>query len=278
MTAARFVILCLLPLVANPALAQEDVPDPYADRIVLGVGAAYLPSYEGSDDYSFTPAAMIQGRISNIVFFTRGTNLFVDVLADRNEIGWDIELGPAANLRRDRNTGIKDERVKALGKVDAAWELGGWAGIAKTGVLTSAYDNLSFRLSYLSDIGNSHKSYILTPSIEYGTPLSRTAYAGISLSADYVGKGFGDTYYAISPAGAADSSLSAYSVSGSGFRNIRLGSFVMKSLTGDLTGGLSIGAGVSYGRMLGKYKDSPVVSVAGDADQWMGAAGLAYIF
>lgn len=279
MTAARSALLFLLPFTASPALAQENnAPDPDADRLVVGVGGAYVPSYDGSDDYSFTPAAMLQGRVSNFVFFTRGTTVFLDAFPDRNDGGWDIELGPVVNLRLDRNSGIKDSRVKALGKVDEAWEVGGWAGIAKTGVLANAYDNFSLRVSYLADVGDSHESYIVTPSIEYGTPISATAYAGVSLSADYVGRGFGRTYYGVTPAGAAASGLPAYTLSGSGFRNVRASAFVMKSLTGDLAHGLSIGGGVSYGRMLGKYKDSPIVSVAGDADQWMGAVGLAYIF
>src|SRR3546814_3428917 len=52
----------------------------------------------------------------------------------------------------------------------------------------------------------------------------------------------------------------------------------MQGLTGDLLHGLSIAAGVSYSRMLGKYADSPIVADAGDADQWVGAVGLSYTF
>ncbi|HKX22706.1 MAG TPA: MipA/OmpV family protein [Rhizorhapis sp.] len=274
--------LCLPLFTAPQAFAQEQAlpaVDPRTDSVTIGVGGAYVPSYEGSDDYSLTPGALVRGRISGIAFFTRGTNLFVDVFPDRDEDGWDIELGPAANLRLDRTGGIKDPQVRALGKLDEAFELGGWAGIGKTGVFTSAYDNLSFRVSYLRDLGNVHDSYVITPSLEYGMPLSRTAYAGVSVSADYVGKGYGRTYFGVTPAGAAASGLQPYSIGDSGFKNVRLGGFFMHSLTGDLLrGGLSIGAGVSYSRLLGKYADSPVVAEAGDADQWMAVAGLAYTF
>lgn len=276
-----FAVLPATFFLSAGAQAQEGTPpaiDPNKDSITIAVGAAYMPSYEGSDDYSFTPAASVRGRVSNFAFFTRGTNVFVDVIPDSGANGWDIELGPVANFRRDRSTGIKDAQVKALGKIDEAFELGGWVGIAKTGVLTSAYDNLSFRVSYLADVGDSHNSYVITPSVEYGTPVSRTAYAGVSLSAVYVGKGYGRTYFDVTPAGAAASGLPAYTLSGSGFKTVRTTAFVMKSLTGDMTRGLGIGAGVSYGRLLGKYKDSPIVSVAGDADQWVAAAGLTYTF
>ncbi|MBB4640326.1 MipA/OmpV family protein [Rhizorhapis suberifaciens] len=282
MTRQRLLALCLFPLVIPNAFAQEQGPpafDPHADSITITAGGAYVPSYEGSDDYSLIPGAQVRGRVADIAFFTRGTNIFVDVFPDSGANGWDIELGPVANLRLDRAGGIKDPQVKALGKLDEAFELGGWVGIARTGVLTSAYDNLSFRISYLMDVGNAHDSYVITPSIEYGTPLSLKAYAGLSVSADYVGKGYGHTYFDVTPAGLAASGLSPYRLSGSGFKNVRVGGFVMHSLTGDLAqGGLSIGGGVSYSRLLGKYADSPIVSEAGDADQWAAAVGLSYTF
>ncbi|MCF8706781.1 MipA/OmpV family protein [Rhizorhapis sp. SPR117] len=273
-------LLLAIPSVHAQESADPAVPavDLYGDTLTVAVGGAYLPSYDGSDDYVATPGALVRGRVSNIVFFTRGTTFFIDALPDRNDDGWDFEVGPVANLRLDRNSQIKDVQVKALGKFDKAFELGGWIGVAKTGVITSAYDNLSFRVSYLRDMGNVHDSYIITPSIEYGTPLSTTAYVGLSLSADYVGKGYGRTYFGVTPGGALASGLPAYAVSGSGFKAAHLSAFATKSLTGDLTHGLSIGAGLSYGRILGKYADSPIVAQAGDADQWRGALGLAYTF
>ncbi|MBK5264605.1 MAG: MipA/OmpV family protein [Alphaproteobacteria bacterium] len=274
--ATASLLIAIPPAFAQPS--ADPLVDPHADTLTIAVGGAYLPSYEGSDDYVATPAALIRGRVANIVFFTRGTTFFVDALPDGDDGGWDFEVGPVANLRLDRNSQIKDVQVKALGKIDKAFELGGWVGIAKTGVITSAYDNLSFRVSYLRDMGHVHDSYVITPSIEYGTPLSTTAYAGLALSADYVGKGYGRTYFGVTADGALASGLLAYAVSGSGFKTVRLSAFATKNLTGDLTHGLSIGAGLSYGRMLGKYADSPIVAQTGDADQWMGAAGLAYTF
>src|SRR3546814_19790706 len=63
-----------------------------------------------------------------------------------------------------------------------------------------------------------------------------------------------------------------------GFKNVRLSTYAMQSLTGGLLHGLSIAAGVSYSRMLGKYADSPIVADAGDADQGVGPVGLSSPF
>lgn len=281
MIAVRTLGLLLLSMAIPQAFAQEqDEPavDPYADTLTVGVGAGYLPSYDGSDDYSLVPAALIRGRVSDIVFFSRGASLFIDLFADRRDSGWDVELGPVAGLRRDRSSRIKDPQVRALGKLDDAYELGAWTGIGKTGVLTSAYDNLSFRVSFLHDLGDAHGSYVIVPSIEYGIPLSYKSYAGVGVSAHYVGKGYGRTYFGATPEGAAASGLSAYELEGSGLKDVTVSGFFAHSLTGNLLSGLSVGIGVSYSRLLGKYADSPVVAEAGDADQFVVAGGLAYTF
>ena len=49
-------------------------------------------------------------------------------------------------------------------------------------------------------------------------------------------------------------------------------------LSGDLRKGFVLIAGAQYGRMLGRYADSPIVAEAGDADQWLGGVGIAYQF
>jgi outer membrane scaffolding protein for murein synthesis (MipA/OmpV family) len=53
---------------------------------------------------------------------------------------------------------------------------------------------------------------------------------------------------------------------------------VNQSLTGDLTGGLSMFGTVEYSRLVGDFKRSPIVSLRGSASQWLLAAGLAYTF
>jgi MipA family protein len=53
---------------------------------------------------------------------------------------------------------------------------------------------------------------------------------------------------------------------------------VNQSITGDLTGGLSIFGTVNYSRLVGDFKRTPIVSDRGSANQWLLAAGLAYTF
>lgn len=262
---------------ATPAIAQEAED---ANQLTVGVGAGLLPSYSGSDDYNLTPGALVRGKLADFTFFSRGANLYVDAVRDDHGAGLDFELGPVVNLRSERHSRIKDPQVRALGKLDRAWEAGGWVGLAKSGVFTSAYDNLSARIVYLKDVGGAHKSYVISPAMEYGAPLSPTTYVGVSISADYVGKGFGHYYYDIDLAGSQASGLGVYAAAGdkAGFAKLNLGIVGAKSLSGDLRKGWAVFGLGGYGRMLGRYADSPLVKDAGDRNQWLGGLGLAYSF
>lgn len=261
-----------------PAVAQDEVDH---SRLTIGVGGGYMTSYEGSDDYIFTPVGAAQGQLHDFAFWTRGTSIFIDAIPNRDPNAWEIELGPVANVRRDRTTRIKDTRVRALGKLNTGYEVGGFAGIGKTGLITSAYDSFSARVSYLKDVSSSgHGSYVITPAIEYATPLSKTTLVGVSASADYVGKGYGRYYFDIDSAGSSASTLPTYSRAGdkAGFKSLNFNLTAGKSLSGDLRHGFAIFALGGYSKVLGRYADSPVVAIAGDRDQWMAAVGIGYTF
>jgi outer membrane scaffolding protein for murein synthesis (MipA/OmpV family) len=264
--------------VAAPAVAQE------ADHnsLTIGVGAAVVPTYEGSDDYRVLPVPQLRGKVADRSFWTRGPSLYFDALPDTDSEGWDVELGPVVGARFDRSSrkAINDAQVEALGKRDVAVEVGGFVGFGKTGVITSAYDNLSARVAVTKDVAGAHDSIIVTPQIEYFTPLSTKSFVGLGLSADYVGKKFGRYYFDVTPAGSAASGLPVYSRAGdkAGFRRMTASLAGGYSLSGDLRRGWALFGVVAYSRMLGRYADSPIVADAGSPNQWIGALGVGYTF
>jgi outer membrane scaffolding protein for murein synthesis (MipA/OmpV family) len=72
---------------AGPAFAQEAEPvDDGRDTFTIGLGASYLPSYEGSDSYVLSGAGLARGRVSGFSFYTRATALYVDVCASRRAL------------------------------------------------------------------------------------------------------------------------------------------------------------------------------------------------
>ena len=268
-------------LAASPALAQPadppPLPDPneQSDTITIGAGAGYVPDYEGSDDYKIIPAAAIRGRVSGISFYTRGTYLYVDFIK-RGDGPLELDLGPIVGARLNRTGKIKDDFVDALPELDAAIEVGGFVGVTYHG-LTNPYDSLSFRVDVVKDVAGAHESTLVTPTIDFGTPLSRTFYIGVSASAEWAGGGYADYYYSIDSAGALASGLPDYDADG-GFKSWRLGLLANHSITGDLTGGWSIFGLGSYSRLSGDFKDSPIVDHRGSSSQWFAALGVAYTF
>ena len=262
-------------LIATPAAAQEVVDDG-SDNFTLGLGASYVPSYEGSDDYLLSGAGLVRGRVSGFTFYSRATALYFDVVREAPGAAVNFELGPMVNVRFDRSSRIEDERVEALGELDTAIEAGGFVGVTKNGVLHD-YDFLTARLDVTHDLTDTHDSTIVAPNIEYGTPLSTIVFVGASLSAEHVGDSYARTYYGVTPAGALASGLAPYDLDG-GWKNVRGTLLGTWSLSGDLRRGLAIFAVGSYSRMLGDFKRSPIVADAGDADQFFAALGLSYTF
>jgi MipA family protein len=268
-------------LATAPAFAQSDaaapLPDPNdrSDTVTIGAGAAYIPDYEGSDDYRIIPAAAIRGRVSGISFYTRATYLYVDFI-QRGDGPLEFDLGPIVGARLNRTGKIKDDLVDELPERDVAIEVGGFAGVTYHG-LTNPYDALSFRVDVVKDVGGAHESTLVTPTIDFGTPLSRSFYLGLSASAEWAGGDYADYYYSVSPADSLASTLPVYDADG-GFKNWRLGILGNYALSGDLTRGWSIFGAGSYTKLSGDFADSPIVDLRGSSGQWMAALGVAYTF
>lgn len=274
----RTLLLATSIFAAAPALAQDDEPLPNdPNSLTIAAGGAYVPSYEGSDDYDFTPIGIVIGKVSGFGFGTRGTGVYFDLIRSDPNDAFSFDLGPVAHLRLDRTGGIKDAQVRALGEVDRAIELGGYAGITKNGVL-HRYDTLGARVTVQRDVSDTHDSTIVTPAVEYMTPLSERALVQLGLQAERVGDGYGATYFGVTPAGSAASGLPVYAADG-GWKNWRVNLLAAHMLSGMLRDpGVAIFAGVAYSRLLGGFARSPIVAVAGDRDQYFATAGLSYTF
>ena len=278
----RKLTALLATFAAWPALAQDGPasaplpgPEELANRniVTIGVGGAMVPDYEGSDDYRFIPAAAIRGTYNGISFATRGLYLYVDVIPDSGT-GVSFDAGPIVGVRLNRTRKIKDDFVDLLPERDTAFEAGGFVGISSHG-LTNPYDTLGFRLDVYHDFGGAHKSTIISPNVDFSTPLSRSTYVSVNVGAEFVANKFADYYFSISPAESLISLLPAYNADG-GMKNWKAGVLLNQSISGDLLHGFSIFGTAQYSRLVGDFADSPIVEDRGSANQWLLAAGLGY--
>ena len=275
-----FAACCL----SSPALAQSTpasgsaLPSPEEvagkDLVTIGVGAAVVPDYEGSDDYRIIPAGAVRARIHGISISTNGTYAYADLVRQSGKL--DLDAGPIVGLRFDSRRHTDDPVVKLMLKRKTAYEVGGFAGVSFHG-LVDPYDTLALHLDVLHDVGSAHKSTVFDPNVSFSTPVSRTTYVSLSAGAEIVSNRFADYYFGVSPGDvtATGGGLPLYNPSG-GMKNWKTSLLVNQSITGDLLGGLSIFGMGQYSRLVGDFKRSPIVSMRGSASQWLGAVGLAY--
>ena len=262
---------------AAPAFAQQSAPLPSPEEagnaftVALGVGTR--PDYVGSDDYRFIPAGGFRGRVGPVTLSTRSTYVYADFFP-RTAAKMDFDLGPIVGANFNRSTKIDDDVVDLLPERDTAIEVGAFAGVSLHDI-TNPYDTLAFRLDVKHDIAGAHKSTVISPNVEFSTPLSQFTYVSASAGMDFVSGKYARYYFGITPAESLISGLPAYTPDG-GMEKWRMGVLLNQSITGDLTHGLSIWGTTEYSRLTGDMKDSPIVSLRGSASQWLVAAGLAY--
>lgn len=266
-------------LTASPAFAQDAEPLPLPEEatggFTIAAGVAYKPDYEGSDDYHLIPALAIRGKVAGVGVISRGTYLYFDFFP-RGPENFDFDAGPIVGFRANRTGKVKDDLVDLLPERKTAIEVGAFAGVSFHN-LTNPYDSLSLRLDVVHDVANAHESTIFAPEISFSTPLSRYTYVSASLGAEFVGGDYADYYHSITPAGALASGLPVFDADG-GMKDWKISLLLNQSISGDLTHGWSIFGTGSYSRLVGDFKDSPIVDPRGSASQWLAALGVAYTF
>ena len=268
-------------LLAAPVLAQNPaasgpppgVRDDGSDRLTIGFGLGVSTDYEGSDDYKLQPGGLFQGRVSGIEFQVRGPGITTDFVPDKPDSKTRLAFGPALQLRLDRTGEIKDPRVAALGDRKTAVEVGFTAGIGKRGVLIPPA-SLNFDVTFLRDVAGAHKSYVVTPTLSLNSPVSRSSFARLGVSADFVGKGYAATYFDVAPGNV----LPAYATNGGGLKSLGTSLLYTHDLGGAPRKGWGLFALANYKRLVGKFADSPIVRDAGSASQVFAVAGVSYSF
>jgi MipA family protein len=279
----KLILSIALIASASPAFAQSGPPEGVSrseDRnsLTLGIGGGIGPEYEGASDYGFQPGGIIQGKVNGFDFQVRGPNIYIDLIRDAPGSKLNVIAGPVAQIQSDRTSqgDIKDPRVALLGTRDTAVELGGYVGVGIKGFLIPPA-SLTFDLAFVHDVAGAHDSFILTPGVALSSPVSQRTFARLGVSADYVGGGYGQTYFDVA-ANPAPGALSAYATDGAGFKSIGSTLLLTHDLGGDNRKGWALFGLGGYKRLLGQYGDSPIVRDAGSADQFLGVVGVAYSF
>ena len=279
-----FSVAAMLATATIAAPASAQVADTQAgppaetgyegDMVSVGLGAAIVPDYEGSDDHRIVPAIVFRARTGGITIFSRGTYLYADLVPSSEKVEFDA--GPILGVRLNRTGKVKDDRVDELPERKVAVEAGAFGGVTFHG-LTNPYDSLSFRVDAVKDLANAHESWVISPAADFGTPISQSTFVGASVSMDFVSDKFADYYYGIGPSASLDSGLPTFDADG-GLKSWQAGLFVGHSLSGDLRKGWGLFGTAGYKKLVGDIADSPIVDDRGSSSQWFGALGVGYTF
>lgn len=231
-----------------------------ASGSLIGLGLAYAPDYEGSEDYEMVPlvrAVYVMQNGMSLSFL--GSTLRFNLIPDSP---WNAGL--IARYRTERND-VENNRVDRMEKVDAALELGGFAAYRM--------DQWIFSLALLGDVADAHDGYLLEFSTGYIQPLAAGSHLTWFLSASYADENYMDTYFGVSSADSDRSGLSQYSADG-GIKDVGVGLLYENGLSRHW----NLLAGLKYTRLLDEAADSPVVDDEGSENQLLVGAAISYVF
>ena len=246
----------------TPAKIAELIPN------MAGIGAGVVPDYVGSDDYTFAAAPAFYYKFGNSNRYVDWWGIFGAVnLIDSQT--WSA--GPTLQFRPGRKD-VDDAVVSRMSEIDNSWDAGLYAGyqyINTQGVPWMARVSVGAQWN----LNNEYDGTYWWASSQFFFPLSEVLFVGLGGGIGGGGSSFNQTYFGVSPANAAASGLPVYSPGG-GLSNVYVWPALMWRFHPNWIGAV----GGMYSRVTGDAGDSPVVRDRGDANQWIGGVGIAYIW
>jgi MipA family protein len=260
---------CFIVLVAMPAIGQEvpalDVPaadvafdsDQPGPVFTLGLGAAFAPDYEGSDDYQ--PVPLWDFRAGNLYHPETYVRVLGPTLRSNFLPSDHWRLGVSGRYIPERDD-VDDDVVDELDSVDASFLLGIMAGYDFIG---DRQQDLGIMLDAKQDV-SSDNGFLGTIQGFYGTALGNRSRLGLGVETTWASEDYMSSYFGVSASDAAQSGLSPFDAD-EGFKDVA----VSASYTYAFGERWSLTGVGRYARLLNDAEDSPIVDDRGDANQFV---------
>ncbi len=233
-----------LPGALTLAQAADSAPDPRTmEGGIVGLGVAYVPRYQGSDQHELKALPILAYRWSNGVFVGGENNTVLGYQfsgADKTQYG--VALGV--------DTGRKESLAGALAGMGDVEIRPTFVSFVK-GAIT---DELSFNANAHLGSGNDKKGALLKVGAAYAIPLAPSALLSLTVAATLANASYMENYVGVSAAQAVSSHYRAYAPSG-GLNDITIGMRLSYRVNADWTAL----AGVSNTSLSNAAKDSPLV-------------------
>lgn len=254
----------LLTNVTDTISDVTDVVIPGVTNIRVGLGPVFAPAYEGSDDYKIKAAPLISLRYKDLIRVDNNrvrVNVFGNDGLFRSE---NFKAGPLVRLNFGRDESDSPDLL-GLGEVGTSIELGLFASYTAGPV--------RFRVRGRQDVASGHSGMTLTTDLGVAIYRSdRLAVTG-SLGTTWADGDYMDSFFSVTPAQSATSGLAVFDAT-SGLKDISL-SFGSNYAVSDKW---ALVGNIGYSKLLSDAKNSPIVSVQGSSNQFLGGLWAVYSF
>lgn len=245
---------------------QAEIKTQAGPVYTLGLGVAYAPDYEGSNDYAAVPLWHL--RASDLYHPDTFVQLLGPSLRSNLLPSEHWRLGVSGRYQPDYDD-VDNSRVQDLNDTDAAGLLG----------LTVGYDFLAepardfaVELDAQYDVLERNGG-ILTPRLRWQAPLSRQMVVGAAVSTTWGSEDYMGNRFSINSGAAARSGLDEYDADG-GIKN----AMVSGTASYRFAEAWSLTGIVAYSRLFSEASDSPIVDDEGDENQFAGGLLVNYSF
>jgi outer membrane protein len=252
-------------LVAIGGLLAIAVPA-HAIDLTVGLGAAFAPDYEGSDDYELGPTWFLRASPllgSETFVEIRGTRLSSNLIASPH---W--RAGLAGNYRFDYDD-VDERDVRRLRNPESALLLGPTLGYDFD---ARAAHELVLEVDALYDVANGNGGTI-TPRLRGRMPLAPSLIGDLRLSTTWGSNDFMENWFDVTNNDANRTGLNQFNAD-EGFKDVT----VAGSIVYQFTANWSVTGTASYSLLVGDAADSPIVDDRGDENQFLVGALVNYTF
>ena len=237
------------------------VPDfktPSGYKVRIGAVAGFTPAFEGSSDYHFRYAPLLDVVYRDRIFLNSNRLRFNFLPAGNIRGGFEFKY-------RSGRKEQQSEDLAGLGNVGAALEAGGY--------VEARLHATVFSFDLLRDIGHGHKGTLAGLLIGQGLYQDDNTTFGIGLQTHWASKNYMSAYFGVDAVQSVASGLPVFNA-GAGFKDVGLTLYLKQ----DLSKHISLVSNVTLRHMLDSANDSPIVIQHGNPKQLLSSLALRYEF
>ncbi|WP_299479688.1 MipA/OmpV family protein [uncultured Roseibium sp.] len=249
---------------SEPGVFEDDDDGWIEGIVVLGAGAQ--PDFDGAAEYAAVPLLYLNVTAFGLGLELEGPEASLNIRPDAA-----FQFGPSIAYEMGRD-GTVNKVVDRLDKIDAAFEVGGFAAYQFNALLAQS-DILEVSADLMADVSGVHDGFSGSVGASYSIAATERLRLGTELSLGFANDSYMDTYFGVTRGGARRSGLAEYSASG-GLKDVSLGA----TASFNVTERWGIVGRATYSRLLGDAADSPIVKDEGSADQFTGGLGISFSF